>query len=220
MPAKNRIKEYEENSFYHIYNRGVERRRIFIDQQDYSVFLSYLKFYLLTPVQNGPKVPPSHKLKNYFGGITLLCYCLMPNHFHLLIHQRSEADMTEFMRSLLTRYSMYFNRKYQRVGSLFQGRYKAVKVTSEQQLVYLSHYIHRNPHPSGTDPEGWVGYHYSSLPNYLGKIKQDWVVPDRILDLFSRIDRSGSYFSFVSDSAIQPDSSVTLADTSGTDPEG
>src|SRR3990170_2216093 len=100
MPAKNRIKEYSENSYYHIYNRGVEKRLIFLDQQDYGVFLSYLKEYLLPKNEkelfsrlSNPTLSPKEKdkilkllrLNNFAGEITLLAYCLMPNHFHLLI---------------------------------------------------------------------------------------------------------------------------------------
>lgn len=163
MPARNIVKTYDGDGYYHIYNRGVEKRDIFLDDQDYAVFLSYLKIYL-SPRQEGPeKIYPSRKLKNFTDSIDLLCYCLMSNHFHFLIHQHNKTAITNFVRSLLTRYSMYFNRKYGRVGGLFQGTYKAVLIKSEQQLVYLTYYIHRNP--SGSNPEVVepYRYRYSSL---------------------------------------------------------
>lgn len=214
VPGRNIVKIYDDNGYYHVYNRGVEKRNIFLDHQDYVVFLSYLKDYLC-PDDDAPiKIFPSRKLRNFSERIDLLSYCLMPNHFHLLIKQSSRMAMTSFMRSLLTRYSMYFNRKYDRVGSLFQGNYKAVMVTSEEQLVYLTHYIHRNPmggsDASGLDLEGLMKYRYSSLGNYLGKIKQYWVKPNRILELFSRTSKNLSYKSFVFDMEI---------DTSGLDLE-
>lgn len=210
MPAKNIVKVFNENGFYHIYNRGVEKRYIFLDGQDYAVFLSYLKSYL-SPQDEIEKVFPSRKLKNFTDDIDLLCYCLMPNHFHFLVRQYNRVAITGFVRSILTRYSMYFNRKYERVGSLFQGTYKAVEIRSEEQLVYLTRYIHRNPNPdtSGSNPEV-DGYRYSSLGNFLGKIRQRWVKPDVILDLFSRSNSSLSYRSFVFDTEI---------DTSGFDLE-
>lgn len=207
MPAKNIVKVFVENGHYHIYNRGVEKRNIFLDEQDYAVFLSYLKSYL-SPQDEFEKVFPSRKLKNFADDIDLLCYCLMPNHFHFLLRQHPLSAITDFVRSILTRYSMFFNRKYERVGGLFQGTYKAVEVRSEEQLVYLTHYIHRNP--SRSNPEVAEQYRYSSLGNYLGKIRQPWVKPDIILDLFSKRKANLSYQSFVFDTEV---------DTSGFDLE-
>jgi len=152
MPARNSRKEYLENGYYHIYNRGVEKRIIFLDQQDYSVFLSYLKEYLLPKDEKGlrnrlfdPSISPRERdkiikklnLNNFSNEITLLAYCLMPNHFHFFIKQKSAGSMDKFMNSLGTRYTMYFNKKYKRVGSLYQGVYKAVLVDSDVQFLYL-----------------------------------------------------------------------------------
>jgi len=117
----------------------------------------------------------------------------MPNHFHLLIHQTNSLSIASFMQSLCTKFSIYFNRKSGRSGPLFQGRYKAVEVTSEEQLIYLTKYIHRNPLdilPSRTDLEG---YKYSSYGNYLKKYSQSWVKTSEVLSLF----RNSSYQEFV-----------------------
>lgn len=202
MPAKNVIKEYQEKSFYHLYNRGVAKNDIFLEEADYKTFLGYLKLYLTIPDLQGLslKVPPTRKLKNYEAKIKLLAYCLMPNHFHLLVYQENLDDITYFMRSLCTKYSMFVNRKYKRVGHVFQGSYKAVLVTSEPQLVFLSKYIHRNPlelFPKG--PTGIIleGYKFSSYGNYLSKFNQSWVKPEDILGLFSKTRFSNSYQSFV-----------------------
>ena len=149
MPSKNTLKIYVEKSYYHIYNRGVNKERIFLDEQDYKTFLSYLKFYLSFPdlrgVSSQVKVAPSKRLKNYADQVKLIAYCLLPNHFHLLIWQNEFDRINFFMRSLATKYSRYFNRKYDRLGPVFQSVYKAVLVESEDQLLYLSKYIHRNP---------------------------------------------------------------------------
>ena len=160
MPAKNSIKEFISDSYYHLYNRGVEKRLIFQDEQDYSVFISYLKTYLvpkdlelINQTFSNPNSSPKDKdkalkllrLNNFSKEIDLLVYCLMPNHFHLLVHQKSENSIDRFTNSIFTRYSMYFNKKYKRVGPLFQGLYKAVRVGSEEQLLWLSRYIHLNP---------------------------------------------------------------------------
>ena len=195
MPSRNIIKEYKENTYYHIYNRGVDKRTIFLDKNDYKKFLGYLKFYLSPIDLQGQtlKVAPSRALKNYTDYIQLLTYCLMPNHFHLLIHQTIALAIAGFMQSLCTKYSIYFNKKSNRSGPLFQGRYRAVEVTSEEQLIYLTKYIHRNPIdilPSRTDLEG---YKYSSYGNYLKRFSQDWIKTDGILEYF----KNSSYKEFV-----------------------
>ena len=184
MPSKNTLKIYVEKSYYHIYNRGVNKERIFLDEQDYKTFLSYLKFYLSFPdlrgVSSQVKVAPSKRLKNYADQVKLIAYCLLPNHFHLLIWQNEFDRINFFMRSLATKYSRYFNRKYDRLGPVFQSVYKAVLVESEDQLLYLSKYIHRNPLnllPTRSLLAGLAGYKYSSYPNYLRLFSQSWVEP-------------------------------------------
>ena len=219
MPAKNALKNYAEDGFYHVYNRGVNKRRIFTDKQDYSVFLSYLKTYLSfldkkkldavladneTTGQEKERIRKLLGLNNFFGRIELLAYCLMPNHFHFILKKADKMAMEFMMRSLMTRYTMYLNRKLKRVGSLFQGVYKAVLITTDEQLLYLSRYIHRNClSPSRTLPGGeslkeLLMVQPSSYLNYLGEIKQEWVKPEFILQNFSE---SGfdSYESFISD---------------------
>ena len=211
MPGKNIVREFDENGYYHIYNRGVERRSIFLDEQDYRVFLSYLKLYL-SPIDEIEKISPSRKLKNYFGKADLLCYCLMPNHYHMLVKQYSTTAITGLIRSISTRYAMYFNKKYRRTGHLFQGVYRSVTVGSEAQLLHLSRYIHRNPDPTGSNPVGLAEYRYSSLQNYLGKIKQTWIKNEEITVLFSPSDIRNSYQSFVFESADLSDMSSMSID--------
>lgn len=195
MPSKNRIKVYIDNGFYHIYNRGVEKRDIFLDEVDYSVFLRYLKEALAQPPQIQKKVlktifdgegrsfyafekPP----KNFCNHIVLNCYCLMPNHFHLLIKQHEKNDMESFMRSVITRYVRYFNKKYDRVGPLFQGRYKAVMINDERYLLHLSRYIHLNPAEFTKD----LTTAYSSYSDFLGLRKTSWIDPHIILSYFNQ----------------------------------
>lgn len=215
MPARNIIKTYDENGFYHIYNRGVEKRNIFLDEQDYRVFLSYLKLYL-SPTDELEKISPSRRLKNYFGIVDLMCYCLMSNHYHMLIRQYVSTAITSFIHSVSTKYAMYFNKKYRRSGHLFQGAYRAVTVESESQLLHLSRYIHRNPDPTGSNPVGLMQYRYSSLPNYLGKIKQSWIKNEEIMNLFSTKDIIGnSYRSFVFESGDATDMSSMFIDYDG-----
>ncbi len=98
------------------------------------------------------------------------------------------------MRSLITKYSTYFNKKYKRVGPVFQGNYKAVRLETENQFIYLSKYIHRNPLPTRLDLEG---YKYSSYLNYLGLINQTWLDTSEILSYFSKFNTGESYKKFV-----------------------
>ena len=219
MPSRNRTKQYVENSYYHIYNRGVEKRLIFLDEQDYAVLLSYLKNYLLpkdekvlfnklanpdTSFKEKDDILRILRLNNFYEEITLLAYCLMPNHFHFLIKQKSSTSMDKFMQSLATRYSMYFNRKYKRVGSLYQDTYKAVPIETDEQFIYLSKYIHRQTlihqpakriHPKGRTLRGWE--QPSSYPEYLGKRKTEWIHPEEILDHFSKTHPKLTYKAFV-----------------------
>ncbi|MEK9143281.1 MAG: transposase [Patescibacteria group bacterium] len=211
MPAKNIIKSYVPDGYYHVYNRGVNKADIFLDEKDYRVFLSYLAT-ALTPkdekklkamlldgsrsYKDREEAAKLLRLKNFTGRIDLLAYVLMPNHFHFLLKQKEEADMTAFLQAVMTRFTMYENRRHKRVGPVFQGAYKAVLITDEEQLMHVSRYIHRNPfslegsHPWRLQP--------SSYPNYLGDIHQEWVKPAEILSYFSKA-KTGflSYKAFV-----------------------
>ncbi len=179
MPSKNALKIYSEGGFYHLYNRGVAKSRIFLDEQDYGTFLSYLKEYL------SPFVPPTSEemsksgyiyiRKNYLQQIELVAFVLMPNHFHLLLKQNESRTIEGFMRSLLTRYSRYFNRRHDRVGHLLQDVYKGILVDNENYFWWLSRYIHRNPIELLDNNKPLVSYPYSSYPAYLKFKKMNWI---------------------------------------------
>ena len=125
----------------------------------------------------------------------------MPNHFHLLVKQLEKGSMEGFMRSLATRYSMYFNKKYSRVGSLFQSIYKAVMVSDDNYLLHLSRYIHLNPSEYTND----LTSAYSSYADYLEIRKTSWVPTKTILSFFNQakgdfIKGHNTYKSFVESS--------------------
>ena len=209
MPSKNSTKQYVTGGYYHIYNRGADKRIIFEDEQDYGVFLCYLKEYLLQKdveklkeeffkpnisYKEKDKISKALKMNNFYEEIMLLAYCLMPNHFHFLIKQNQADSIDRFMNSLATRYSMYFNRKYKRVGPLYQSVYKAVLVETEEQWLYLSKYIHKQALASQgvalrTQP--------SSYAQYLGLANAAWVQPGEILKCFSRTKQNLAYKQFV-----------------------
>ncbi|MBI2330295.1 transposase [Candidatus Daviesbacteria bacterium] len=213
MPSKNSVKQYTDKGYYHIYNRGVEKRIIFQDVQDYLVFLSYLKNYLLpkneeelktklsdpdTSYTERDKIIKLLRLNNFADEISLLAYCLMPNHFHFSIKQKSAISMDKFMNSLGTRYSMYFNKKYKRVGPLYQDVYKAVQVVTEEQFLHLTRYIHKQALAlQGDALQHGLTEQPSSYLDYVGKRKTEWVKPDEVLAFFSKTNRELSYEAFV-----------------------
>jgi len=214
MPAKHSRKIYIEKGYYHLYNRGVEKRAIFLDDQDYYIFIRYLRYYLrpkelsAMEIKNDKTMNEMEKIKNlnflaklnnFHGLIKLMSFILMPNHFHLQLQQMEKRAIEHFMRSLITKYVMYFNNKYHRVGTLFQGKYKGVLIASESQLLHLSRYIHLNIKeivPTGPLEQ----YEYSSYSAYIGQSSYDWLNTEIILRNFKdRKDQLGfdNYRSFV-----------------------
>ncbi len=175
MPSRNTVREFAPDSYYHVYNRGVEKRHIFLDEQDYRVFIGLLKRYLSHDVH---RKPDRHLKRNVSQHVSLLAYCLMPNHYHLLLYQTSEDGVTQLMRRVITGYVMYFNDRYQRVGALFQSKYKASHINADAYLHHISRYIHQNPDKYET----WSA---SSLPYYLNKKKTPtWLNTAPVLELF------------------------------------
>lgn len=139
--------EFSEGEFYHIYNRGADKIDIFVNDSDKDRFLKLLF------VCNNIEPITFRSIKNLSlekieRGETLVdigAYCLMSNHFHLLLREKTGDGITVFMKKLLTAYSMYFNTKHERTGVLFQGRFKAEHADSDEYLKYLFSYIHLNP---------------------------------------------------------------------------
>ena len=185
MPSRNTVKEYDVNSYYHVYNRGVEKRVIFEDNEDYTVFLNLLKRHLGSEVSYDSSGREYERLDEE---MSLVAFCLMPNHFHLLIYQVEADAMTRLMRKVCTAYSSYFNRKYKRVGRLFQGTYKASRIRDEGYLAHITRYIHLNP-------EDYLGWEWSSLPAYLGYRQYEWLHPEQVLDSQSQ----KQYLQFIED---------------------
>lgn len=122
-----RYKSYAKDLYYHIYNRGNGKQNIFNSKEDYLFYIERLE----------------KNVKKY--DVDLICYVLMSNHIHMLVRQKTDVPIYKFISSLHTSYSMYFNKKYNHTGHLFQDRFKQVIVDSDEQLLYLTKYIHRNP---------------------------------------------------------------------------
>ncbi len=143
---------FEIGEFYHVYNRGVEKRIIFQNTKDYR------RFWALLYLANGTKEIEFRndfsKLKSFeeiFQQdrgeplVAIGAYCLMPNHFHLLLTHLVEGGISKFMQKLQTGYSMYFNKKYERAGGLFQGVFKSEHINNDPYRMYIYAYIHLNP---------------------------------------------------------------------------
>lgn len=189
MPSRNIVREYEADAYYHVYNRGVEKRIIFVDDEDYTVFLGLLKKYLAGDTKDANK-QNRHKFSTVAGEVVLLAYCLMPNHVHLLFYQTTSDGIPKLMRRIMTGYVMYFNNKYRRVGSLFQGPYKASRISTDPYLYHISRYIHLNP-------KAYKEWAYSSYKYYAGVVKSpSWLGTDKVLSLF---DSRQDYLDFVAD---------------------
>ena len=181
--------------YYHVYNRGANRQIIFQDDKDYKVFIDILGYYLLHPSGILQSTLNRHALNykvtnlvNSAPSCTVLAYCLMPNHFHLMIRQEeSDSTVTDLMRRISIGYAMYYNDRHHHSGTIFQGRYKNVLVTNEYQWIYLSKYIHRNPaHIHGYQSTKIAEYKYSSYSSYLGNPKLSWLDTDTILHRYSK----------------------------------
>ncbi|MBI5742859.1 MAG: transposase [Candidatus Niyogibacteria bacterium] len=142
--------DFAVGEHYHIFNRGVDKRDIFSDRYDLERFFeSMLAFNSVKPIGSiyensrdknkfGNSVPKSDKLVNF------VCYCLNPNHYHFILEPLVENGVAKFMHKLGLGYTNYFNEKYKRTGSLFQGKYKAIHIDSNEYLLYLSAYINLN----------------------------------------------------------------------------
>lgn len=195
MPAKNLQRANHEGIFVHVYNRGISKKIIFNDAQDYETFISYLKDYLIPPnektnlkktfvVKGHTYKGLPHQIKNYYNQIELLAYSLQPGHFHLLLHQKVNDSLQNFIRSLSTRYAIYFNKKYNIRDSLFQGPYKSIEIVNDLDLLYLTHYLHNS---SGKNINH-ANPNYSSYPEYLGERATSWIHPEFILSNFTTLE--------------------------------
>ncbi len=143
---------------YHIFNRGVNLSNIFFDKRDYRRAINLLSFYQVgdAPIRYSKFIKSAGEIrKNYEESlkkmqrvVDIICFCLMPNHFHLLLKQKEEDGIAKFIRNFQIGYSRYINEKENRIGALFQGQFKAVRVENDEQLIHLSRYIHLNPFSS------------------------------------------------------------------------
>jgi len=162
-----------ENEYYHIYNRGVDKRKVFLDDFDYQRFLKSMKeFNSKDPIgslyEKGFKDKKNNLEAKLPKIIEIVCYCLNPNHYHFILKQLKERGIEKFMQRIGTGYTKYFNQKYKRSGSLFQGTFKSVRI-KPNAFFYLSAYVNCNCEVHGIAKAEI--YRWSSYSDYLGKTK-------------------------------------------------
>lgn len=220
MPSRYYRRNFIKGYYYHIYNRGANKGIVFKDNEDYQVFIDILKYYLTYPIGKPLSLinrierkftVDESKVPNLTNNSTIkLCeYCLMPNHFHLLIKQASDpikdCNIPNLMRRITITFAMYYTNKYKHSGTIFQGKYKNVLVESDIQLQQLSKYIHRNPiEIQGSEP--LHSYIYSSYRYYIGQeVPPEWIDIKDILSFFSKPNLYQSYQKFVEEENIPMD---------------
>lgn len=199
------------DEFYHLYNRGTDKRVIFDTDTDRDRFLALLYLCNTTEpvhIDEIRKARGSTSLQSLLAIeqeeplIDICAYCLMPNHFHLLVREKEDHGISRFMQKLMTGYTMYFNKLNERTGSLFQGKFKATHADEDNYLKYLISYIHLNPvkliEPQWKEngirnrksAEKFLnGYRHSSYLDYLGesRIESKILNKDALPDYFSNV---------------------------------
>ena len=208
MPFRKIIFVY--NEVYHVINRGVAQAPIFLNQKEHQRFVDLLDFYRFAhpslSFSHYTRLPLKERekfmddLKNKSSNLVeILAYCLMPNHFHLLLKQKEERGIPIMLANLQNGYAKYFNLKHKRIGPLFQSMFKAVRIETDDQLLHVSRYIHLNPSTSYiVDIEKLSAFHWSSFPEYLGERSSLFVNYEIILSL---VGGKQKYKDFIFDQA-------------------
>lgn len=175
------------DEFYHVFNRGVDKRETFLDKEDYLRFYQTLNlFNTLEPVINFDSARIK-SLKNNLNEklVEIKAYALLPNHYHLIVKQISEGGLSEFMRRISTGYTSYFNQKNARSGALFQGRFKRVHISSDEQYNYLFAYVNENHFVHNMHIEREICH--SSSVHYQGIAKSKLINADTNVEAYDYI---------------------------------
>ena len=211
MATKKR--RFDSNLYYHIYNCGVERRLLFLNKRDYERFLDVISYYvyerkmsyaefqkLTLPIRTEEKANPTglKRLKR----VQIAAYCLMPNHFHLLVKQTKSGGIVQFVSDISNSHAKYFNLKRKRIGSLFQGAFKHKKITNVPSFLQVSRYIHLNPLASSkTKLRGKLerpeGYPYSSYSEWISPRSPSITDRKEVESWVNHAGGVGEYRSFV-----------------------
>lgn len=169
---------FADGEYYHIFNRGIARQPVLLNKRDYERFILTLNYYRfknprlrLSRFLQLPEEERQKLFSEFMSGekiVEIICFALMPNHFHLLLKQLDEKGISVYLNKLTNSYTRYFNVKRKRVGDLFQGVFKAVHIEDDEQLLHLSRYIHLNPLVSYIVEESkFLNYEWSSFQDYI-----------------------------------------------------
>jgi putative transposase len=186
---------FATDEIYHILNRGIAQAPIFSSPKEYLRFLSLVDFYRwsnpplcfshynrLTKEEKEKFMDNLKKRSSLL--VEIFAYCLMPNHFHLLLRQIKEKGIPKMLANLQNGYARYFNLKHKRQGALFQAMFRAVRIETDEQFLHISRYIHLNPSSSClVEIDNLSFYLWSSFPEYLGKQPVGFVNGQTILNL-------------------------------------
>ncbi len=174
-----RVTPFINEGYYHVFNRGVNKLNIFVNERDFNQAMLSIDYYRfekppvkLSRFKSLPVTDQSRMitvmLNNNKTLIDILCFVLMPNHWHFLLKQNIDNGISKFIANFSNSYARYFSTSHQWEGHLFQGQFKAVEIESEAQLIHVSRYIHLNPLVSGiTSNESLKYYKWSSFSDYL-----------------------------------------------------
>jgi REP element-mobilizing transposase RayT len=192
--------QFSNGEYYHVFNRGIDKREIFVTSEDYFKFLMYMKAVLCPTPEFLKTKPPSKRfnLEKLIGSVEMIAYCLNLNHFHFILRQLKEAGISNFMHFLGTSYTMFFNAKYERSGSLFQGPFKAIHIDSNEYLLWVSAYINGNAQIHGLIKNA-AEYQWCSYPDYLGLRNGTFCSKNIILGQFKD---SNEYKEFVEENIL------------------
>lgn len=184
---------FANSEIYHVFNRGIARAPVFRLSSDYGRFLDLLGYYRFNPrlsfshckrLEKSVREQFLKELEKNAPVVEILAFCLMTNHFHLLLRQSQDQGIKRFTSNIQNGYAKYFNTKHDRSGSLFQVRFKAVRVETDEQFLHISRYIHLNPCTSYlVEPENLLTYQWCSLSDYTGRTNFPFLKPRAILEL-------------------------------------
>lgn len=179
-----KYRRFDVPAYYHVYNRGAGKRKIFIDSTDKRKFMSLLARYL----DDTETQVRADGIEYQHSAAQLVAYCLMGNHFHLMLYQDKDVDDIRLLvNSVSIAYSMYFNKRHKQTGRLFEGIFRSTHITNEAYFSHITRYIHMNPRTYKT-------YYWSSLFEFLGKRHTAWVHPELVMDMSAE-----QYMAFMED---------------------
>lgn len=189
---------FVNGGIYHIFNRTVDKRKIFIDLSHANLFLELLNYYRSTQanIRYSHFQQSDSEMKKYqekqisikkYHQVEIYCFSIMPTHFHLLLKQKKANGISHFMSQILNSFTRYYNIKYDRSGQLFFTPFRAVAVTTREQCIHVSRYIHLNLYSAGliSQINDLFGYPYSSMPRYLNNNRDQFIEKTFLLNMFN-----------------------------------